>query len=165
LNTEKQVLKIRIIGHNLQGLQFDKRQGALINRQPVYLGIHRKARVIDLVPADARKAEFKISIDVVKSSNESLDFRGPFVRGRRGDRFLFLSWGEVDGHGVFSMFRRATLHLSAIKQKDALRALCSNSELEASVNLTDEKGGPICGKIDAEKTIWKIRRTSSAAVN
>jgi len=152
--TDKKTLSIRIIGHKLPGLKFGRTQGATIERKPVYLGMQRKDQVIDLVPGNVPKAVFNFTVDVI--SNDGLDFRGPFVHGVKGKRFLYLSWGEV-ANGNFSMFRRAKLHLSAINPKDISHALDANLVVEGSLDLTDEKGGPICGTV-AKKISWQIVR-------
>jgi hypothetical protein len=152
----KQTLNFRIIGRNLPGLKFTVRQGASTHREPVYVGIQRKTEVIDLVPGNAPRAEFNFSVDVSSGSGVDLDFRGPFVHGERGKRFLYLSWGEVGGDGNFTMFRRAKLPLTSIKREDILGALSSASTLECAINLTDEARGPICGTIINRAAEWRM---------
>ena len=51
------------------------------------------------------------------------------------------------------MFRRAKLLLSAIGPEDLIRALSSPTtpEVEVTIDLTDEGGGPICGRVPGEK--------------
>ena len=43
-----------------------------------------------------------------------MDFKGPAVHGERGDRFLYLTWGDVDDYAHFRRFRRAKLMLNRI---------------------------------------------------
>ncbi len=86
-------MNIRITGHRLPGIKFSISQGALVNREPVYFGIQKKEEVIDLVPGNARKAVFNFPVDVVTGSRGGLDFRGPHVQGKKGKRFVYLSWG------------------------------------------------------------------------
>jgi hypothetical protein len=89
------------------------------------------------------------------------DFAGPFVHGSKGDRFAYLSWGERGNDSSFTMFRRAKLGLSQIDRKDISKALSSVSPVtvECNINLTDEKGGPICGSVTKEKAKWQIVKT------
>jgi hypothetical protein len=150
-------LNFRIIGRNLPGLKFGRSAGALVDGEPVYLGIQRKAEVIDLVPGDAPLAVFNFPVDVL-SSSEGLDFRGPFVHGDRGKRFLYLSWGELGADGSFSMFRRAKLPLSAIKPEDIARSSSAAAPaVECTLDLTDESGGPMCGTTVAQRISWRVK--------
>jgi hypothetical protein len=129
----------------------------MVDREPVYVGIQKGNQVIALVPGDAPRVVFDFPVDVMSSSREGLDFRGPFVHGDRGKRFLYLSWGEVGENGRFSMFRRAKLPLSAIDAKHMVRSLSSTSlVVEGTLNLTDDKEGPICGTAVARVLDWKV---------
>jgi hypothetical protein len=152
-------LNFRISGRNLPGIKFSRSQGALVDREPVYVGIQRRNEVIDLVPGDASKAVFDFQIELEKAGGK-FEFRGPFVHGKKGDRFLYLSWGELAKNGEFTMFRRAKLLLNNIKSEDLAGALSSSGQkiLEATIDLTDAGGGPLCGggKVVAEKTNWHV---------
>lgn len=156
--TIKTIVNFRIVGHKLPGLKFGTSAGAMIDREPVYLGIQRKDQVIDLVPGDATRAVFNFPVDVVSDSSGDLDFRGPFVHGRRGKRFLYLSWGELDADGSFSMFRRAKLPLWKIESGEIAGSLPSAAlpVVEGTLDLTDEKGGPICGTAVAQTISWRV---------
>ncbi len=67
------------------------------------------------------------------------DFRGPAVQGRKGDRFVYLTWGTRTDDGTFTMFRRAKLML------DDLPAGAQNVTVE--VHLTDDDGMPRCARL------------------
>src|SRR4051794_33228330 len=97
-------VRFRIVGTDLPGRACDpapERPGGYRN---IHVGIQRDQEVIDLVPGDAARAEFAFDVTV-----RSGRLGGPFVHGRTGQRFFYLSWGEVDGE-EFRMFRRAKLH-------------------------------------------------------
>lgn len=153
-------LDFQILGRNLPGISFTESQGALVHREPVYLGIQRKNEVIDLVPGNARRAVFSFQVDVISNSTARLDFRGPFVHGKKGDRFLYLSWGDLRKDGSFSMFRRAKLRLSQIDGRDLQTVLSSHSTcmVRCRINLKGEDGGPICGSIVQKKSEWRFLR-------
>jgi hypothetical protein len=153
----KRTVGFRVVGTNLPGLKFGRSAGALVDREPVYVGIQRRREVVDLVPGDAPQAVFNFAVDVTSSPGEALDFRGPFVHGEKGRRFVYLSWGELGADGGFSMFRRAKLHLSAIEPGDLVRSLGSDAPaVEGSIDLTDDDGGPICGSAASEKLSWRV---------
>jgi hypothetical protein len=65
------------------------------------------------VPADRVDPSWELDVEVV-SRDDAHDFRGPAVQGRRGERFLSLTWGDVADDGSFEMFRRAKLMLDRI---------------------------------------------------
>ncbi len=142
------------MGHNLPGIKFTIVQGAVIDRDPVYIGIQKKDEVIDLARGDAKKAEFNFPVEVIPG--KEYDFRGPFIHGGKGERFLYLSWGELGKGNKFEMFRRAKLFLSDIELKILKAALSNNSRtIEGAIDLTDDKGGPLCGSAVSRKVIWR----------
>ena len=79
-------LTIRIVGHQLPGRQ-------VAGWDNVHLGVQRGADVVDLLPGDVPEAVFQVTIDIVTDAQGQIDFRGPFVHGTKGERFLYLSWG------------------------------------------------------------------------
>ncbi|MBO0851526.1 MAG: hypothetical protein J2P20_18845 [Pseudonocardia sp.] len=87
---------------------------------PGYANIHvglqrrnRPAELLDLHPGDAPTATWSIDCAATETPT-GIDVTGRYVRGRPGDRFIYLSWGTVDGTGEFSMFRGAKLMLDAV---------------------------------------------------
>jgi len=72
------------------------------------------------------------------------DFRGPAVYGRRGERFLYLTWGSPGRTSISSWatFRRAKLMLDRVDPAMVAAADEDGRGLLATVVLTDERGGP-----------------------
>jgi hypothetical protein len=153
-------LSLRIVGRKMPGLVYGKASGALVERSPVYVGVQKKGgEVVSLVRGDAPQAVFDLSVGVDWSRSAPTgapDFRGPFVHGKTGDRFLYLSWGQLDPDGTFTMFRRAKLHLSKIRREVIVGSLSSAEVplVEASLDMTDEHGGPICGSAADRALRW-----------
>ena len=142
-------VRLRIVGSNLPGRQF-------ACYDAVHVGIQRRAEVIDVVPGDAAEAAFDLTVDVLADDGGRLDFRGPHVHGKRGERFLYLSWGTIAPDGSFTMFRRAKIHLSAIDPGDVQQALEVGTVLEGHLSLTDAKGGPVCASIRPPRITWRV---------
>jgi hypothetical protein len=92
-------MRVHIRGHRLPGLTC----GSYTN---IHVGLQVRREPVGLVPADAAAAEWVTEISAVDG-----DFRGPAVQGRKGARFLYLTWGTGAGES-FSMFRRAKLMLA-----------------------------------------------------
>ena len=65
---------------------------------------------VDLVPGDAAEGRWTVELDVVDRDGVA-DFRGPAVQGRPGQRFVYLTWGDVTD-GAFTMFRRLKIMLA-----------------------------------------------------
>jgi hypothetical protein len=99
----------------------------------VHVGLQVGRAPTGLVAADAAQAEWVVEVDTVDG-----DFRGAAVQGRRGERFLYLTWGSVTG-GEFEMFRRAKLMLGEVPG--------DRNEVTVDVDLTDEAGMPRCARL------------------
>ena len=117
----------------------------------IHVGVQRRAEVVDLVPGDAAEASWNFSIELAPIDGA---FRGPFVQGRRGDRFFYLSWGTVDAQGTFVMFRRAKLMLDAIDAAVASAAAEPGHLLLATLALTGGDGGPRCAALRPPAISW-----------
>jgi hypothetical protein len=105
-----------------------------------------------LVRADETEARWELELDVVDRGGQ-LDFRGLLVHGRRGERFIYLTWGELGPDGRFEMFRRAKLMLNRIDQP-VLAAALRTGRLLARVDLTGSDGGPRCARVDPPAIEW-----------
>lgn len=148
--TNRVAINLRIIGRRLPGLRWTCYDA-------IHVGVQRQgpAEVVGLVPGDAARAVFDLPLDVV-TDEQGLDFRGPFVQGKRGERFVYLSWGQVGPDGGFEMFRRAKLHLSALADRDVTHAVETGSTIEAVLDLTDEQGGPLCAAVRPPRVRWSV---------
>lgn len=121
----------------------------------IHVGIGQGGDAVDRVPGD-RGARWEVAMRVVRVDDGSFDFRGPLVNGRRGDRFLYLSWGDVDDAGTFTMFRRAKVALSTIPNDMIERAARDGLALACTVRLTDSKGHPRCARIAPDELAWAL---------
>jgi hypothetical protein len=82
----------------------------------VHVGVQRRDRrneLLELHPGDAPSAVWTLECSAV-STPTGVDLKGPYIQGRPGGRFIYLSWGSVDASGAFTLFRRAKLMLDAI---------------------------------------------------
>jgi len=126
----------------------------------VHVGVQRGREVVELVPADADRASWCFDV-TVKPLGDDLDFGGPFVHGRQGDRFVYLSWGEVNGD-EFTMFRRAKLHLADAAPETLADALRTGA-LSCRVRLTDACGNPRCARVRPPDAVWTSDRAPSGS--
>jgi hypothetical protein len=148
---------VRIVGMALPGRTCaDPRPGGL-EYENVHVGVQRRKDVVDLVPGDAPDAEWNLTVDTV-TKDGALDLRGPFVHGKRGDRFLYLSWGTVDDADHFEMFRRAKLMFDAVPAKLLRTAQAPGRRLVGTVNMTHDDGMPRCAAVRPPVIEWTVDR-------
>ena len=111
----------------------------------IHVGTQIRRDPADLVAADQASARWELEVEVLERDG-GRDFRGPAVQGRRGERFVYLTWGELRA-GTFTMFRRAKLMLLDVP--DPTRATVT-----ARVDLTDECGMPRCARLQPPALTW-----------
>jgi hypothetical protein len=145
----KRPLRIRIEGENLPGRVF-------CEHQHVHVGVQCRKDPVDLVPGDADEATFEFAVDVVPTDEGAWDFRGPYVHGPRGQRFIYLTWGDRPPGGEFAMFRRAKLHLSCLGAGLIAAAAEPGHHLVARLSLTDARGGPRCSSLRPPALTWSV---------
>ena len=100
-----------IRGYHPPGREWQARDERYDN---IHVGIQIGKQPHGLVAGDAESPSWTIPVEVV-TREEGLDFRGPSVQGGRGERFIYLTWGDVGEDGSFAMFRRAKPMLSELE--------------------------------------------------
>jgi len=143
----KQPLRIRIEGTNLPGRVF-------CEHQHVHVGVQCRNDPVDLTPGDAAEATFEFDVDILAVDEGGFDFRGPHVHGKRGERFVYLTWGDHPPGGGYAMFRRAKLHLSCLEPALITAAARPGHRLVGRLGLTDGKGGPRCASVRPPAMTW-----------
>jgi uncharacterized protein DUF5990 len=144
-------VRIRIEGHDLPGARPGAAADAL-RLQNVHVGVQRKSEVVDRVPASAESARWELDV-TSREVDGLLDVGGPWVHGRPGARFLYLSWGNVDAD-AFAMFRRAKLMFGDIPTALLRGAHDGDGLLTGVLALTDSLGDPVCARV---RPTWELR--------
>jgi hypothetical protein len=139
-------MRLVIRGHDLPGASY-------AGHVRIAVGLQVRDEPADLVAGDATSARWETEVRLVDG-----DARGPAVHGRRGERFVYLTWGEVSdaSNAGFAMFRRAKLMLDRADAGLLTEAEESGRPLVADVGLTDEKGGPRCARVDPPAVHWSL---------
>lgn len=134
-------LDIRIIGIDLPG--------AASEWDPLYVALERGKDQEGRIRTDAATVQFDFAVRFADG-----DFRGPYVTGKRGDRFVRLTWETFDGDQPTPV-GRTKIHLTG--QEDlAARAVEAGGRLEATVRLTGAKGGPALATVRPETISWRV---------
>jgi len=145
-------VRVVITGVNLPGRVFCRPDGSSMDN--IYVGVQVRRDPAQTVRADEPEALWEIEIDVVRKDG-GLDFRGPAVQGKRGDRFIYLTWGNVSQDDQFEMFRRAKLMLDPV-DPELIESAMEFGCLAAVVDLTGGDGGPRCARVDPPAVAWSV---------
>jgi hypothetical protein len=148
---ELDVMRIVIEGHDLPGAEFMS-EGVLLHN--VHVAVQVGKEPVGLVRGDADSAHWVIEVRTVIADG-GVDLRGPAVFGKRGERFLYLTWGDVGTGDSFAMFRRAKLMIGDIEPELLAAAARDGGVLVASFSLTDERGCPRCARVKPPVISWR----------
>jgi hypothetical protein len=136
-------IQIRIVASGLPG------------RRDIHVGVQRgndRGDLLGLHPGDAAAAIWTFPATTVPAP-AGLDLTGPYIQGRPGGRFIYLSWGTVDDTGAFTMVKRAKLMLDAVDPA-TLQTARRYGRLIARLKLTDASGNPLCAAIRPPLIEW-----------
>ncbi|WP_435826802.1 DUF5990 family protein [Nocardia fluminea] len=143
-------VRIRIVGTHLPGSSC-RPPGIETAYSNIHVGVQRKNRpqeLLDLQRGDAETVTWTVECTV-----DETGIRGPYVQGRPGERFLYLSWVTVDDAATRTMFRRAKLMLAGVPAQ-TLSAAIESGVLEARLGLTDATGNPLCARVEPASIRW-----------
>ncbi|MFC4589444.1 DUF5990 family protein [Sphaerisporangium corydalis] len=143
-------MRIRIEGFDLPGRTWDTHQNG-----GVHVGVQKRGRpeeILEPQAGDAPSAVWTLECGATPGP-DGVDITGPYVQGRPGGRFVYLSWGIVGDEGGFEMFRRAKLMLDALTP-DVVEAAMRSGVLLARLGLTDAKGLPVCAAVRPPAVTW-----------
>jgi hypothetical protein len=144
-------MRIVIEANDLPGATFVSDGVPLSN---VHVAVQVGKEPVGPVRGDAEAARWEVDVRAV-IDDRGIDLRGPAVHGKRGERFLYLTWGNVDDGGSFAMFRRAKLMVSDIDPELLAAAARADGVLVASLPLTDEQGCPRCARVRPPMITWR----------
>ena len=147
-------MHVVIEGQDLPGRTFCDPDGSPLN--DVRVGIQVRTEPEGLVAGDEPSARWDIEVNVIVDTNGELDFRGPAVHGKRGDRFLYLTWGNITDQGKFEMFRRAKLMLNRVDPELVRTADDEERSLVGTIRLSDCHGAPRCARVDPPDLLWSL---------
>jgi hypothetical protein len=91
----------------------------------------------DPMPGDAPSAGWEVPV-TVRRDEDGYDFSGPYVRGDRADRHLFLPWGDVPGDGTLRLIRGSKLKLAHVDPGLVEEAMRPGHRLAARIRLTGD---------------------------
>jgi hypothetical protein len=150
---------IRIEASNLPGRSCGPSPDSPGGYHNIHVGLQRRNKpeeLLGLVPGDAPSASWTVECTASRGA-DGVEFTGPYIQGRPGGRFIYLSWGTVDDANRFTLFRRAKLVFDAIPSAVADDAL-DQGVLVGRLGLTDGKANPLCAAVRPPRIEWSAGR-------
>lgn len=116
------------------------------------------------VPWGAHGLAWISQMVVKRGPDGALDFAGPAVHGKRGERFFYLSWSG-ERAGFRELFRRIKVHLRELTPDLVERVGTSGAPLEARVHAVAKDGGPACASVPLQGgwTVGTLSRPSASS--
>jgi hypothetical protein len=144
-------IPVRIVGRDLPG----QRLGGC---GAMHVGLARGHDTEDPISADAKTVVYDLFVEVRPDRAGNLDYRGPYVGGGsgKGDRAVYLRWGALDEDGESELIGAAKLVLPPMDQAELDRIVSTGSVLQATVDLTDDKGGPVFARVPTSMLAWDV---------
>ena len=141
-----------IEGASLPGLTFPSDDGGQYRNFHIGLATKSKERLTlavpgkpwraaEPVPGDSLSARWEVPV-TVRRDTDGLDFSGPYVRGARDDRNLFLAWGDVPDDGTMRLVRGSKIKLIEVDPRLVEDAMRPGHRLVARIRLTGTPGEP-----------------------
>ncbi len=134
-------MRLTVRGRDLPGSLF-------AGYRNVHVGLQVRRDAAGLVRGDASDATWVTDVTVLDGPDGG-DYRGEAVQGRRGERFVHLTWSTVEGE-EFTVFRRAKLMLD-----DLPAALRSEHAVVVEIPLRQEDGSPRCARVPSQLLTWR----------
>ncbi|BBZ37514.1 DUF5990 family protein [Mycobacterium conspicuum] len=152
-------MQIRIEGADLPGSSCGPSPDGPQGYRNIHVGVQRRnhrEELLGLVSADAATASWMLDCSV-DNRGEAPDVTGPYIQGRPGGRFIYLSWVAVDDAdtgNAANMFRRAKLWLDGGVPGETLIQAAARGQLLGRLRLSDAKGNPLCASVRPPLIAW-----------
>jgi len=143
-------LTVVIEGAGLPGLTYPSADGGEYRNFHIALATKGKERptlavpgkpwrAAEPVPGDSPSARWEVPV-TVRRDPDGFDFSGPYVRGARDDRNLFLAWGDVSDDGTMRLVRGSKLKITEVDPRLVEEAMRPGHRLVARIRLTGAPG-------------------------
>ncbi len=143
---------VRIVCEGLPAHLFEGCDG----RRDIRVDLQTKTGQKPGAPAGRNALRFLTSVKVKSAGDGTQDYSGEAVHGKRGERFLYLSWSGEKG-GIREMFRRAKIHLRELTLAQTEMGL-HGSILVARIHAVAKDGGPACASVPLLDGGWIVKQ-------
>jgi hypothetical protein len=113
--------------------------------------------VIGLQRSSKGDLSFELEVELKPPAGKSaaLDFKGPFVQGKAGERFFYIDIGTYAGQTNAQYSRKLKIPLRGISKSAAQSAIRAGEPLQTSIAGTGKDGGPACAT-PKDFSGWKL---------
>jgi hypothetical protein len=144
-STSTRTIAFRIEGYDAPGSSCPGPDG-------IGLGIQQGTEVVGVLPSSTESPRFIGELAMVPV-DDAVDYRGPYVHGPKGDRFLYLAWIHLKSRESMS---RIKLKLSDIDPELLATAARDGKVLQGRVKLTNRLGKPATGSVRPPDVEWTL---------
>jgi hypothetical protein len=100
------------------------------------------------------KFELKVGVKERVGRSAEVDFTGPFVQGKAGERFFYIDIGTYAGQADSEYGRRLKISLRGISKLQVAKA--KGKTFETAIAGTGKDGGPACAT-PKDFAGWKVK--------
>ncbi len=143
--TSTQTITFQIEGYEAPGSSCPGPDG-------IGLGIQQGREVVGVLPSSTEAPRFRGEMTMV-SDGDVTDYRGSYVHGPRGDRFLYLTWLHLKSRESMA---RIKLKLSDIDPELLAAAARDDKALWGRLKLTNRLGKPASGSVRPPDVEWTL---------
>lgn len=122
--------------------------------EDVNVGLGRYTDPVGLVPGDTEHPVWRIEVRVTR--RDGLDYSGPQVDGRRGNRHIYINWLNRELGGELRLFRRGKIMLDGLDADLVDRAESTDAALICTIKLTNDRGHPTTDFFRAHELGWHL---------
>ena len=140
----KQTVTITLICTNFPGDNFNGCEALQVGLQ---VGRGREHRIVDSVAGGVREARFTATLQAHQREDGRVDFSGPVIQGKVGERFLYLVWTCAADRQT--PMRRVKVPLHHLTWDDL-----QNGQIVAHLQMTGPDGGPLAATPKAPYLIF-----------
>lgn len=121
------------------------------------VGIQHGQETTQITPlASADEASFDFEFTLF-GEGDGMDVGGPFVHGRKGDRFVYLVWGHQTQGEPFVRYARTKLMFNDVPRELMLAvAGGSTGVLVCTLQATNDKGAESSGTVRPPRVAWSV---------
>ncbi len=111
---------------------------------PVVAGVQKRQQIDQVQVVAAETLVFEVTV----SRSDNGDIRGPFVHGKRGDRFLYVVWGVGTAADDFERFGRTKVLFNDVPPE------VWSADLRCEFEATNDKDGPALASVRPRRVRW-----------
>lgn len=124
-------------------------------RQDIQVELPTRDGPVPGTPRESSTLAWTTEILLKPLPDGSVDFAGPAVEGKRGERFFYLNWSSRTIHGR-ERFRRTKIQLRELTAEQLKRLQTKGGTITARISALARDGGPACATVPLLGGSWQV---------